>query len=400
MIDKILHFVLVTAKSDRIGPIFQEYNPLNNYPILEYGIVESMRSGTKTESSLSYTKCRDERGEYWKVLKVCRTKIDATCLRVCRKIYADGIDMFYSNEFIFHTHRSSLIHRSPLISINTALLEQTLRQDGQDRELLLLRVTRLEKTLYQPDFDAEIQRNLDAHTRKIARREDHAYRKVWKKVFPQMPLPMLVKPMAPPKIHHYDIFLWFLSTIGPKNVARLTSLRFFSPSYKETLYKFDCYIKFMKVLCPNLKSLKIDTHWFHTQQDMLNWRTTRSVKLERLLKGKICNLTSLDELVVENVVSWPLDMADKDIPSLGNPQPIYASKTVEWIKKQGEARRSRTRKYYAYEQRRAAGVEEQGAYEKFRELLGEMRHVPDDMVQKLDDMHTKRRPRPSCRCCV
>ncbi len=250
-------------------------------------------------ASLVVTAKFNGKGSYFEIRKVCRSDIDASCLRTCKKLYSEGIRQLYSNTaFGFDMTAWKSDFYPYLYGIGK---------------------------IHQPDPSKKHVTNLDIETA-LSQIQDRV---------PETDLPGWV---------YYDRFLRFLYVIGPQNASRIKALKFKAMvklhSCKaltsnisaiccpracpqvDIVENFSSHVPFIRKFCPGLEKLTIvaekDRELVSPGMGMHEAQLIDKAHKEALkafLNGEIRTIESLTELTVldEQNNSERTDIAEETI---------------------------------------------------------------------------------------
>lgn len=249
----------------------------------------------------------DEDGDYTLLFNVHFKALDASCLRVCKQLYSEGIGLLYGkNNFDFRMVNEHY-HGSP---------PSYFRNLGE----------------YRPDPLKPTLAHLDlAVARAIPKIEERAHLRLL------------------PGWMYYDPFLRMLYVIGKTNAALLTTLTITGPvkihhCHRDVCGREGCeddiieslrlYIPFFNRFCTNLRHLTISAtldayppgNPYPLQPGELS---NRDEALRPFLENEIHNILSLETLEVIDEYNQPLDIAKL---------------TIDWVKDRANGRASLERK--------------------------------------------------------
>ncbi|KAF4633912.1 hypothetical protein G7Y89_g4206 [Cudoniella acicularis] len=325
--DLIFEFALTTPKPNAICTSMVRCNWKRTFSEPSFDILVDGQPAPNVVGYKVVSKRADKDGPYDVTYKILRALMDASCLRVCKKINEVGSKMLYGkNTFHFNMTKVSVESCPPSL---------------------------VDDEIVDPDP------------------EQPSYRAAKAQILPQA-IADVRNQVYPRELHgwvYYDQFLRFLHAIGPKNAALLKSLQFSGTvKFHECWMYEDCwrrcvqdlasslglYIPFIVQLCPAVEKIEI---W--ASKDVKYWNNPQPRKegkphdeceaLRPILEEEIRQIESLAELKV----LW----------DDGN-QILEAQDTVEWIReravtrKRGEVRKELAEAAEAAKKRQQKQVEE------------------------------------------
>jgi hypothetical protein len=236
---------------------------------------------THLSSSLSFTKCHDEDGEYTEYRKFNRAAINATCLRTCKNFLDIGMQKLYSKNTFYFLMCNGTIHRSP----PTLLLNESTVRPNPAKP--------------RPASDPQTLHAIQTGISEIQNQIDYTSLCGWV---------------------YYDPFLRFLHSIGPKKFSLIKFLKFSgtvklhicggdrcnSKCSDDLVASLEIYIPIINNLLPNLAKITIyaakdklpGPHSFWTGETPPTFEDRLSHLLEKEVR-KIFSLKVLEVLDAE-----------------------------------------------------------------------------------------------------
>lgn len=284
----------------------------------------------------------DGLGPYYEVRAVHRRAIDATVLRTCKKLYKDGIDLLYSNKFLFFTGSGW-----------PSILEPNFPQADKIEPALASLLDSTQQRAYLEQLERDMYHFNFLHDHLL-----NTFRLCWGPPIITVNLPFRIPithwigftinrlAMSRPHLRsrenlHWDDFLWFLWIIGSKNASRIKTMGFHNLVSSDDLQTLKCYIAYIKFFCVGLENMRIDAGWHngHEQADtQVNRNCVRTLALKGLLKREIRGIQNLRNLEVFDAPCrcWdqeadPASSAWHDFTG-SKTVPRCAQSTISWIK--------------------------------------------------------------------
>ncbi|KAL2065549.1 hypothetical protein VTL71DRAFT_3219 [Oculimacula yallundae] len=230
--DLIWKFVLTPQNGSRLQPMTVTSNWKTEYrkATICYRLPSGYEwRGTDALSTLKFIDAKDEDGPYKEIRPVHRAVIDATLLRTCKDLYAEGNVIIYGQNEWYFSMVNPYRHSSP-----PSLIRKGDKYEYIDPEILYPNPA-------EPEYPTTLAFAL-------------------KQIKDQVPFHELIGCV------YYDFFLRFLHTIGCRNAYEIKTLRFGGICNLHTCYtgpncfKECCvdlvmylrfYIPFIKIFCPN-----------------------------------------------------------------------------------------------------------------------------------------------------